>query len=422
MTAGTTAYHLRPAAGWLNDPNGMVRVGEHWHVFYQHNPAAPEHAQIAWGHARSADLVRWEQLPVAFGPTPDGADAFGCWSGCFLPGEERPAVAYSAIARPGTESTVCVRWGSEDLVRWSAPEVVAATPAEVAVMRDPFVLHHGGRRWAVLGAGLAGGEPALVLYAVDDATAWSYEGVLLTPSGDADPAGVLEGARPADVWECPQLVPADGRWVLVLSLHDRGVLGQVVACVGDLVDDDGRPRFVPETLDVLDGGNSFYAPQVALDGEDAPWLMGWVRQDPGGGPDGRDHAGCLTLPRRLRVRDGRAVLEPDPRLAALLADGADLDPGEHDLGPAALDPGARAQLAVVGEARLVHPVHGRAELPPGSQVWVDGDVVEVFTPRGASTWRDEAPWRLEVEAGRVRRSTVRLEAPGTAAVLGTWPA
>lgn len=395
-----TSYHLRPAAGWLNDPNGMVRVGEHWHVFYQHNPAGPQHAQIAWGHARSEDLVRWEQLPVAFGPTPDGPDAFGCWSGCYLPGEERPAVAYSAIARPGTESTVCVRWGSEDLVRWSAAEVVASTPDDIEVMRDPFVLRHGGRRWAVLGAGLPGGEPALVLYAVDDASAWTYEGVLLSPSGEADPDGVLEGARPADVWECPQLVPVDGRWVLVLSLHDRGVLGQVVACVGDVVDEGGRPRFLPGRLDLLDGGNSFYAPQVALDGEAAPWLMGWVRQDPGG-PDGRDHAGCLTLPRRLRVREGGAVLEPDPRLTALLPEGDDLAPGTHALGP-------QVHLAVAGEAALVHPGLGRVALPHGSQVWVDADVVEVFTPTAASTWRDDAPWSLEVVTGTVRRRPVRL--------------
>ena len=47
MTAPTTSYHLRPRSGWLNDPNGMARVDDVWHVFFQHNPDAPVHDRIA---------------------------------------------------------------------------------------------------------------------------------------------------------------------------------------------------------------------------------------------------------------------------------------------------------------------------------------------------------------------------------------
>ena len=97
MTAPTTSYHLRPHRGWLNDPNGMTLRDGVWHVFFQHNPAAPEHRRIAWGHAVSDDLANWRLLPVAFGPTPGGPDAFGCWSGVFLPGHERPGVVYSGV-------------------------------------------------------------------------------------------------------------------------------------------------------------------------------------------------------------------------------------------------------------------------------------------------------------------------------------
>ncbi|MFC6421959.1 glycoside hydrolase family 32 protein [Ornithinimicrobium tianjinense] len=416
--SGTT-YHLRPASGWLNDPNGMVRHGDRWHVFFQHNPAGPFHDAIAWGHASSADLAGWDLHPVAFGPTPGGPDALGCWSGCWLPGLERPAVAYSGIATTAFASTVCVRTGSEDLLGWSAPTVVAETPPGVRQMRDPCVVEHGGLRYAVLGAELDDGEPAVLLFGLADPWRWDYLGVWLTPAS----APVLQQARPADVWECPQLVPVGERWVLVLSLHDRGVLGPVVAAVGDLVDEEGLPRFVPERLDLLDAGSSFYAPQAVLDGAADPWVMGWVRQE-GRAPGvhdaptsddldelhARDHAGCLTLPRRLVLRDGRARLALDPAVRRLVVgDGDALAAGRHAL----TEPG---RALVDGAARLEHPALEPVELPSGTEVWVDDDVVEVYPGDGSttSTWRAAQPWTLLVDEGGATWSPLSPAAPPTA--------
>lgn len=395
MSGSGTAYHLAPERGWLNDPNGMVRHEGRWHVFFQHNPAAPVHDAIAWGHASSQDLARWDLHPLAFGPTPGGPDATGCWSGCFLPGLERPAVAYSGIAAEPPHSTVCVRTGSPDLMTWSAPRVVAGTPEDVQVMRDPFVLQHGGRGLAILGAGLDDGRPAIVLYELQDPWRWDYLGVWLTP--DSSPA--LADAGPADVWECPQLVPVEDRWVLVLSLHDRGVLGQVVGCVGDLVDDGGVPRFVAERVDVLDTGNCFYAPQVALDGERSPWVMGWVREEGRDlhepAADVRDRAGCMTLARRLVLRDGAARLVLDERVDQLLnGQSEEVGPGLHRLEHA-------GRLAVGVEAVLRHAELGEVQLSAGSQVWVDGDLVEVYPAADGvtSTWRSEIAWTLEMARG-----------------------
>ena len=70
------------------------------------------------------------------------------------------------------------------------------------------------------GAGLRDGSPAVFLYDRSDELAWRYAGLLV----DDDP--VLRGAGTADIWECPQLFPLDGRWVLVVSIHDNDVLGE----------------------------------------------------------------------------------------------------------------------------------------------------------------------------------------------------
>jgi len=70
-------FHFTPPQGWINDPNGLVHDGAHWHLAYQYyNPEEADSMQ--WGHARSTDLFSWEQLPVAL-PGPDACGQI--WSG-----------------------------------------------------------------------------------------------------------------------------------------------------------------------------------------------------------------------------------------------------------------------------------------------------------------------------------------------------
>ncbi|ANS79572.1 Glycosyl hydrolase family 32, N terminal domain protein [Serinicoccus hydrothermalis] len=236
------------------------------------------------------------------------------------------------------------------------------------------------------------GTPAILLFSCDDIEDWEYLGVWLT-GADLPP-----GAGPADVWECPQLAVAGDRAALVLSLHDGGVLGDVVACTGRLVDDGGLPRLEPEQVTVLDAGEALYAPQLAEDGRPGWWLMGWVRElDQDAAV--KDHAGCMTLPRRLLLDGADARLTLDPAVA----DGLELGPpapGEGRLH------GAASVLVGPGGAELGHAELGRHPLSAGTRVFVDGDVLEVYPPDSApSTFRHELPWSVH---GDVLSSPVRL--------------
>src|SRR4030095_913665 len=100
------------------------------------------------------------------------------------------------------DSTVCVRYASDpDLDGWSDPVIVATVPSSlpaemsVRVMRDPFLFTWKGRRWALVGAGLSDGTPAVLLWSCDDLQAWRFERVWLTP---ADP--VLASVASAEIW------------------------------------------------------------------------------------------------------------------------------------------------------------------------------------------------------------------------------
>ncbi len=402
--AGAPRLHIRPRQGWLNDPNGLIHHDGRWHVFFQHNPHAAVHDRIHWGHVSSPDLVTWTEHPVAFGPQPGGPDRFGCWSGVAVPGLDDPTVVYSGVVDATARSTVCRRRGSADLLTWGDPVVVARTPPEVTVMRDPFVFTWRDRRLALLGARLGERTPAALLFDASDIDEWTYHGVWLT---GADPGAA--GTPEADIWECPQLVVDGDRAALLVSLQAAGELKEVVALVGDLhPHPDGMPRLRARTWHRTDRSTDCYAPQV-LDQAPAPLLLGWVRQQDRPGP-GR-LAGCLTLPRRLHLTGDRLLITRHPATDALLHHAPEvLLPAGAGTAAYRLDLPPRAVVQVIdappGATLGLHPDRGapvQLAAGPGTQTWLDGEVLESYPGDHdiPTTVRcdDTVSWRLTVPAG-----------------------
>lgn len=75
-------FHFTPRRGGLNDPNGLLYYHGEYHLFYQLQPFSMTslNSDKSWGHAVSADLVHWAELPVAIYPDAAG----GAWSGSTL--------------------------------------------------------------------------------------------------------------------------------------------------------------------------------------------------------------------------------------------------------------------------------------------------------------------------------------------------
>ncbi|HEY0119869.1 MAG TPA: glycoside hydrolase family 32 protein [Cellulomonas sp.] len=458
----------RPAhAAAAGDPIPFSHGGR-THLFYLSSPPGttdyPERVRTSWEHVASDDLTRWEQLPTALGPGPDGTvDAGGVWTGSVVEHEGVFHLFYTGHD-PGSDhpQTICLAT-STDLVtfrRHDANPLLLPVPGyEPVDWRDPYVFFNAdeGRWWMLIAARRAHGPQwrrgVIVLATSDDLLHWSVE-----PEPLYDPGTTY-------CPECPELWPLDGRWYLVFSRFSEDV-GTVYR-----VADSPRGPFRTPERDAL-GGRRWYAAKSAP----APGgrlFFGWVHDRVGDGSNERWlWGGDFAAPRRveadangsLRVlpvvdawgpseavgsfegplgapgRTASAVVVDELPAEAVIdarvdqveaatagldlvgSDGAGLrvtfDPRARRLcltqEPQPLDDFWADLTGRPGDYREVDgPVLARADLPPGEaavslRVLLDGELLEVYADDAvALTWR--AP----------RRRVLRLEAfvtDGTAAV------
>ena len=347
-------FHVRPATGWINDPNAPVFVDGLYHLFCQHNPGGAAHRDVHWAHFSSADLVHWTTHPIALAPTPGGPDEDGCWSGSAVLVDGRPWLVYSGNLAGSEHQTVCVARPAPDGLRWvKEPRAVLERPpehADLAVFRDPFVQAVDGGYRMLVGGGYRNGTGVVLQYRSQDLLTWSAGGPFSAASDD-----VVSARDTGDAWECPQLLVDGDRALLVVSAW-RHVTGpsHVEFVAGRLAGD----RLQPDGAGRLDHGPDFYAPALTVDDAGRCLLWGWAweaRDETGVEEDG--WAGLLTVPRELTLAaDGTPRLQPASELSALRE--GDGRRTAHDLAAGSTEVvAADAGRALDLEATLV-PGHG----------------------------------------------------------------
>lgn len=379
------ALHGRPDQGWINDPNGCIKVDGVHHLFFQFNPDAPTHGNVHWGHATSTDLVRWTQQPTALFPREGGPDAVGAWSGVVALDGDVPTAYYTGIAETEHESLVLTATSDRTLIAWEqAVKGIAGMPEEPGIgdVRDPFLFTFNGGRYAIQGAGYKDGTPAILLYRCHTMTDWEYLGPLVTGGSD-----LAQEWAPAQIWECPQLFEVDGQWVLLLSLWNRDdhSMDRVTYLTGELSEGGAGLKFLPTGGGLIDSGPDFYAPQVVVGTAEEPrtlmWGWSWEKSRPEADIHASGWAGVLTYARELSFRDGalrsQPVAEVDGLRTAVLFDGA---------GTFGVPVATRAfDVAASGPTQLVF-IDGGVEKVAASvaagRILVDGSLVEIFPADG----------------------------------------
>ena len=325
MTEGRfrLGHHLMPPVGWLNDPNGLCWYKGKYHVFFQYAPFDVEGGLKFWGHYTSEDMIDWKYEGTALYPD-SSYDCHGVYSGSalvddgklhlFFTGNVKIDGDYDYINEGRETSTLHVE--SEDGIHFSNKEEVISFseyPEEFTChIRDPKVWKENGKYFMVLGGRLKGDKGAVLVYESGDLKEWKLLRTITTP----EVFGYM--------WECPDYFELDGE--KILSVSPQGLTREefrfqnIYQSGYFILKEDGSVDV--KDFREWDMGFDFYAPQTFTDVQGRRILIGWM-----GMPDADEEdvnktieAGwqhCLTVPRELKLKDGKILQYPVKELENL---------------------------------------------------------------------------------------------------------
>ncbi len=300
-------FHLEMPFGLINDPNGLVRHGKDWHIFFQWNPFGVVHKNKCWAYTTTRDFVNYSVPVLAMHPS-DEHDKDGCYSGGGFVSKKTVNVVYTCNAK------------DENGVRTSAQRVGILKDGKVekdkiiipgnpegytAHFRDPYMFTRKGTHYLVLGAQRADETGCALIYE-NDKGRWKFRGEIKT---DYKNFGYM--------WECPGIVQFGDIDVMIFSpqgleseefkYQNKYQSGYMVGKLSlDSLD------FMHGNFEELDYGFDFYAPQV-FHSAGRVIMLGWM-----GMPDCDDDYPTgkegwrfsLTFPREINLAHGRITSRP----------------------------------------------------------------------------------------------------------------
>ncbi|KKI89113.1 sucrose-6-phosphate hydrolase [Bacillus sp. SA1-12] len=311
------SYHIQPPTGLLNDPNGFSYFNGEYHLFYQWFPLGPVHGLKYWYHTKSKDLVHWENAGIAIKPDHE-YDSHGAYSGSAIVHHDQLYLMYTGNTRNEQwerhpYQVMAVMNKNGEMIKPKEPVIADVPTGYTDHFRDPKLWKSGDAFYAVIGAQRENKTGCAVLYKSMNLTDWTFLGEMKT---NLPQFGYM--------WECPDYFELDGHGVFVFSpqgLEPEGDYYQNIYQSGYLI----GQKLDPDTLSFshghfneLDRGFDFYAPQTTLANDGRRLLVGWMGLPELEYPtDKHDWAHCLTLPRELKVENGKLIQQPVQELAAL---------------------------------------------------------------------------------------------------------
>jgi levanase/fructan beta-fructosidase len=239
-------FHHTPVYGWMNDPNGMFYLDGVYHLYYQWNPYGSTWENMTWGHSTSKDLVNWTaEKPVLF---PDALGAIFSGS-CVVDknntagfGKNAIVAFYTSAGRNQVQSMAYSTDGGYTFTKYDRNPVLIGDCPD---FRDPKVFWNSeAGLWNMI---LAAGQE-MRIYSSKNLKEWKFESCF----------GAGYGAH-GGVWECPDLMKIDNKWVLICNINPGGIFGGSATqyFVGDF---DGK-RFTTNQKATLwlDYGKDHYA-------------------------------------------------------------------------------------------------------------------------------------------------------------------
>jgi len=281
----------------------------YYHLFYIYNPFGDRRDIFShnfWAHARSKDLVYWEDLPPAIWPSEENGE-FYCASGAVAVGDDGvPRIFYTSRSSERAMDQMAAV-GDQEWVTWrkyKTNPVITNTPENPMTHgTDCALFKHENRWYMILGGGQFFGEEykgCFSLYGSWDLIHWDFLSVPYV----AETRG----------WEEPDMFPLGDKWVVAAE-----PFGPSQYFVGNF--DWDKYKFTPEFQDYLDyAGVADHDPtQGDMHKFTGHFIFCETLEDGDGrrigfgiGPVG------LSLPRIFELRpDGRLGQRPVPELEKL---------------------------------------------------------------------------------------------------------
>ena len=353
-------FHLSPAIGWLNDPNGFSFYKGEYHLFYQYNPYSTRWDAMHWGHWTSKDLLHWNYLEACFAPDEDYET--GVFSGTAITDKDgshlimytadyNKAPDYSTDLSGGNgirRETQCIARGDgRQYQKYEGNPVISEKelPEEFTIedFRDPKLwMEKDGKYYAVTVARKKKDNfGAALLFSSENAMEWQYLSTIRENDGSF-----------GGMWECPDFFFLEGRPVLslsVMNMKNRSPLFRngncTVVFVGEKISEESKieseqksqqleaalvnllqqvmKKAKPQALDL---GFDFYAPQT-MERDGRTIMVGWMQAPEAGGnaPENAKWYGQMSFPRELFFRGDRLCQRPISEIQKLYKDRVDLE-------------------------------------------------------------------------------------------------
>ncbi|MGG3159761.1 glycoside hydrolase family 32 protein [Priestia megaterium] len=304
-------YHIEPDRGLINDPNGLIWFKDRYYFFHQWNRFDTNHQYKEWGLFTSTNMIDWSNQGSAILPDRD-FDQNGVYSGSSIEHKGEIYLFYTGNVKIDGErkSYQCISI-SKDGRTFIKKENVIETPAEFTEhYRDPKVWRGKTNWWMVVGAQTNERKGAVALYSSFNLLDWKYENILYDQQLEnmCECPDLFSINDETDILVCcPQVRLEEGDDVIGVSSYAAFISGKF---------DEKIKKFLPKSsLELIDHGFDFYAPQSFSDNKGRRIMVGWMSRM----NEEEEHL-CptkqygylhsLTLPRVITWEDGKIKQKP----------------------------------------------------------------------------------------------------------------
>lgn len=310
------SFHLSSPVGWINDPNGFSTFKDEYHLFYQYYPYDTKWGPMHWGHSKTQDLIKWEQLPAALAPDEE-YDMGGCFSGSAIESDGKHILMYTGVLDKVQQDgfhlirqTQCIAIG--DGVNYEKLDCnpiinsdALPSGSNLEDFRDPKIWKDGDWFYVVIGSRHADESGQILLYKSKDLKEWNIVTILDRSEN-----------KIGRMWECPDFFNIDGKQVIIISPQEVKAEGlkfhngnNTVYLIGEY--DKENYKFNREHYAPIDFGLDFYAPQTLEDKDGRRIMIGWMQSwENSIVPKEFKWCGMMTIPRELTIKEGQLIQTP----------------------------------------------------------------------------------------------------------------